>query len=73
MAQRPNRPRCHFLVAQHAGYTATAAANLLLDGLFAETGVIPPEKLGQAPGCCEYMLDYLAARGVHYATSERAT
>jgi saccharopine dehydrogenase-like NADP-dependent oxidoreductase len=60
-------------MARTTGYTATAAASLFLDGLFSETGVIPPERLGQAPGCCEYMLDYLADRGVRYSTSVRAT
>ncbi|MCF7732524.1 MAG: saccharopine dehydrogenase NADP-binding domain-containing protein [Akkermansiaceae bacterium] len=57
-------------MARTTGYTATAAANLVLDGLFSEKGVIPPEKLGQAPGACDYMLRYLADRGVHYSTVE---
>ena len=60
-------------MARTTGYTATAAANLFLEGRFAETGVIPPEQLGQAPGCCEYMLGYLARRGVHYSTTESAS
>ena len=60
-------------MARTTGYTATAAASLLLNGLFSETGVIPPERLGQAPGCCESMLAYLAERGVHYSTSVQQT
>ncbi len=57
-------------MARTTGYTATSAAGLILDGVFTEKGVFPPEKVGQAPGCCEYMIQYLEDRGVHYSTVE---
>ena len=60
-------------MARTTGYTATAAANMFLDGKFSGKGIFPPEKVGQAPGCCEYMLAYLAERGVHYSTVENET
>ena len=53
-------------MARTTGYTATAAANLVLSGLFREKGVFPPELLGKHENCFTYVLDYLKARGVHY-------
>jgi len=53
-------------MARTTGYTATAAANMVLSGLFREKGVFPPELLGKHENCFTYVLDYLKARGVHY-------
>ena len=53
-------------MARTTGYTAAAAANLFLDGLFAEKGVFPPELVGRHKGCFDYFLKYLADRGIHY-------
>ena len=53
-------------MARTTGYTATAAANLLLDGLFIEKGVFPPELVGKHPACFDYTLNYLSERGVNY-------
>jgi lysine 6-dehydrogenase len=53
-------------MARTTGYTATAAANMILDGLFTEKGVFPPELVGQHPTCFDYILNYLAERGVIY-------
>ena len=57
-------------MARTTGYTATAAAGLFLDGKFTDKGVFPPEKIGQAPGCYEYIIQYLEDRGVRYSTVE---
>jgi lysine 6-dehydrogenase len=57
-------------MARSTGYTTTGAANLFLDGVFTEKGIFPPERIGQAPGCCEYVLKHLEERGVHYDTVE---
>jgi saccharopine dehydrogenase-like NADP-dependent oxidoreductase len=57
-------------MARSTGYTTTGAANLFLEGIFTEKGIFPPEKLGQAPGCYEYILKHLEERGVHYDTIE---
>ncbi len=53
-------------MARTTGYTATAAANLFLDGKFEEKGVFPPERVGKHEACFDYIIRYLEARGVHY-------
>ena len=53
-------------MARTTGYTATAAANLFLDGLFSEKGVFPPELVGKYEKCFNYFLKYLNDRGVYY-------
>lgn len=51
------------------GYTATAAANLLLDGHCPEKGVLPPERIGSDETCFRYIMDYLTERGVHLTST----
>jgi saccharopine dehydrogenase-like NADP-dependent oxidoreductase len=58
-------------MARTTGYTATAAANLFLEGLFIERGVFPPELVGRHRVCFEYFLDYLKARDIRYVKSSR--
>lgn len=53
-------------MARTTGYTATAAANLFLDGLFTEKGVFPPELVGKHKPCFDYFLRYLKERNIHY-------
>ncbi len=53
-------------MARTTGYTCTAAASLLLNGKFSRKGIIPPEYLGEEPGCLDLILEYLAGRGVIY-------
>lgn len=53
-------------MARTTGYTATATANLFLDGLFEDKGVFPPEFVGKQKGCFEYVLNYLKDRNVIY-------
>jgi len=53
-------------MARTTGYTATAAANLHLEGLFDEKGVFPPELLGKYEDCFNYVLNYLEQRNVFY-------
>ncbi len=53
-------------MARTTGYTATAAANLFLDGLFVEKGVFPPELVGKHQACFDYFMKYLKERGVNY-------
>jgi len=38
-------------MARTTGYTATAAANMFLEGLFTEKGVFPPELVGKHENC----------------------
>ena len=56
-------------MARTTGYTATAAANLFLDGLFSEKGVFPPELVGKHEVCFNYFLNYLEERNIHYKKS----
>lgn len=53
-------------MARTTGYTATAAANMFLDGLFDEKGVFPPELVGKHEVCFNYILNYLESRNVIY-------
>jgi len=53
-------------MARTTGYTATAAANLFLEGLFAEKGVFPPELVGKHKVCFDYFFNYLEERNIHY-------
>lgn len=53
-------------MARTTGYTATAAANLFLDGLFREKGIFPPELVGKHEECFHYFLNYLKDRNVIY-------
>lgn len=53
-------------MARTTGYTATAAANLILDLEFTGKGVFPPELIGKHKNCFEYILKYLEARNIHY-------
>lgn len=56
-------------MARTTGYTATAAVNLFLEGLFTEKGVFPPELVGKHENCFNYFMKYLSERGVHYVKS----
>jgi lysine 6-dehydrogenase len=57
-------------MARTTGYTATAVANLYLEGLFTEKGIFPPELIGKHETCFNYILSYLAARNVHYIKTQ---
>ncbi len=56
-------------MARTTGYTATAAANMFLEGLFNEKGVFPPELVGKYDACFKYILRYLKDRDVIYEKS----
>ena len=58
-------------MARTTGYTATAAANLFLEGLFAEKGVFPPELIGKHENCFNYFINYLKERNINYVKSSR--
>lgn len=58
-------------MARTTGYTATAVANLFLEGLFTEKGIFPPELIGKHEICFNYILNYLAARNVNYVKTQK--
>jgi len=39
---------------------------MIIDGLFDEKGVFPPELIGKHENCFDYILNYLKDRGVDY-------
>ena len=53
-------------MARTTGYTATAVANLCLEGLFVNKGIFPPELVGKHENCFNYIMNYLNERGVFY-------
>ena len=57
-------------MARTTGYTATAAVNMFMEGLFDEKGVFPPELVGKNEACFHYIMDYLAQRKVIYRKTE---
>ncbi|MBK8698485.1 MAG: saccharopine dehydrogenase NADP-binding domain-containing protein [Saprospiraceae bacterium] len=57
-------------MARTTGYTATAAVNLVLENVFTETGVFPPELVGKHERCFNYFMEYLKERGVNYRKEE---
>ncbi len=56
-------------MARTTGYTATAAAHLILNKLFNEKGVFPPELVGKHKVCFDFILEYLKDRNVNYVKS----
>ena len=58
-------------MARTTGYTCTAAARLVLEGLFTQVGICPPEYVGADGTCFERVLADLAARGVRVERSTR--
>jgi lysine 6-dehydrogenase len=58
-------------MARTTGFTATATAQMIIDGVFKEKGVFPPELVGKNPNCFWFVLDYLKERQVNYLKSER--
>jgi len=57
-------------MARTTGYTATAVANMFLEGLFTEKGIFPPELIGKHEACFEYILNYLKERNVNYVKTQ---
>ncbi len=60
-------------MARTTGYTATAAANLILNGTFKDKGVFPPELVGKYKVCFDFILNYLKERNIHYVKSSQIT
>ena len=57
-------------MARTTGFTATGTAEMILNGIFTEKGVFPPELTGKNPRCFHYILDYLKERNVIYRKTE---
>jgi lysine 6-dehydrogenase len=57
-------------MSRTTGYTCTAALNMLIEKLFAEKGVFPPELVGKDETCFNFILNYLSDRHIHYRKTE---
>jgi len=57
-------------MSRTTGYTCTAALNLLIENLFTEKGVFPPELVGKHERCFNFIMDYLKERNVVYKKTE---
>ena len=59
-------------MARTTGFTATAAADMILNNVFNEKGMFPPELVGKNPECYKYILSYLKERNINYIKTERS-
>jgi saccharopine dehydrogenase-like NADP-dependent oxidoreductase len=57
-------------MSRTTGYTCTASAELILQGLFREKGVFPPERVGSHESCFRFVVDYLSERGIQWKKKE---
>jgi len=51
-------------MARTTGFTATATINMLLNNLWSEKGVFPPEIIGSNDSCINFLFEYLSSRNV---------
>jgi lysine 6-dehydrogenase len=51
-------------MARTTGYTATAAVRMLIEGLYSEPGIAPPELVGRYKEPCDFMIRCLRERRV---------
>jgi saccharopine dehydrogenase-like NADP-dependent oxidoreductase len=56
-------------MARTTGYTCTAAVNLIINGMFIEKGVFPPELVGKNKECFDFVMNYLKERNVIWKKS----
>jgi lysine 6-dehydrogenase len=52
-------------MAKTTGYTCTAVTRMVLEGLYSQKGICPPEFVGRSEGCWDSVKRYLEDRGVH--------
>lgn len=53
-------------MARTTGYAATMAVRMILEGLYNNKGINPPEFIGRHPECVNFILEGLKERGVIY-------
>jgi saccharopine dehydrogenase-like NADP-dependent oxidoreductase len=58
-------------MARTTGFTATGTAEMILNGIFTEKGVFPPELVGRDERCFEFIISYLRDRNIHYRVTSR--
>lgn len=73
LLDRFNRQTQTISMARTTGYTCNAVVELVLDGTFNKPGINPPEYVGQAIGCYDRVIEYLAHRNVNYSIESTVT
>ena len=58
-------------MARTTGFTATAAANMILEKKFNLKGMFPPELVGKEEGCYEFMINHLKERNIVLNKTEK--
>jgi lysine 6-dehydrogenase len=58
-------------MARTTGFTASGTTEMILNKVFTEKGVFPPELVGRNPVCFEYILSYLRERNIQYKVTQR--
>lgn len=66
LLDRYDKPTNTSSMARTTGYTCTAAANLIINGMFTQKGVFPPELVGKDKTCFDFVMKYLADRKVNW-------
>ncbi len=56
-------------MARTTGYTCTAVANLIMEGMFNSPGINPPEYIGKTDGHLQFILEYFKERNILYKLS----
>jgi saccharopine dehydrogenase-like NADP-dependent oxidoreductase len=51
-------------MSRTTGYTCTAAARLVIEGMYDRKGISPPEYIGEDEKCFQYVMNYLKERNV---------
>ncbi|MGC9781319.1 MAG: saccharopine dehydrogenase NADP-binding domain-containing protein [Candidatus Heimdallarchaeota archaeon] len=64
MFDKYDREKRILSIARTTGYTCTAVAQVILEGKFKETGIIPPELLGKHSEVYHQVIEYLRKRNV---------
>lgn len=57
-------------MARTTGYTCTAVANLMMEGMFENPGINPPEFIGKTEGHLQFILEYFRERNIFYKLEE---
>ena len=60
-------------MARTTGYTCTAVARLVVDGIFQQKGICAPETVGVDAECFRRIMDHLRRRGVRYRKEVHVT
>lgn len=58
-------------MSRTTGYTCTGSLHLIMDNLFTEKGVFPPELVGKHENCFHFIMQYLKERNVVYQVSNK--